>query len=213
MLHVVWDWNGTLFDDLHVVLDAVNAVMQTAGLPAITAEDYRDGYTRPVKAFYENLYGRGITDDEWNELDHVFHEAYGLGLHAAGLREDAEKALDVIDDLGGTQSILSMWRHHELLPLVEELGITGRFVLIDGLKGPGGGFKGPHLEDHLRRLNHGWEDTVVIGDAVDDAHAALEHDCRAILVDNGSHPRWALEQTGVPVADDLLDALRMTDLL
>jgi phosphoglycolate phosphatase-like HAD superfamily hydrolase len=31
--HVVWDWNGTLFDDFHVVVEAVNAGIEPLGLP------------------------------------------------------------------------------------------------------------------------------------------------------------------------------------
>ena len=212
MLHVVWDWNGTLFDDLHVVVEAVNEVMGQADLEPITMEDYRDRYARPVRRFYENLYGRPIGDAEWHELDHVFHEAYRWRLHEAGLRADAAAALDAIDSLGGTQSLLSMWRHDELLDLVQELGISDRFVLVDGLQGPGGGLKAPHLQVHLDRINHDWEETVLIGDAVDDADAALAHDCRVVLIDNGSHPRTVLEQVGAPVASDLLEALSLAGL-
>jgi len=212
MLHIVWDWNGTLFDDLHVIVGAVNAVLEDAGLPPITATEYRDGYTRPVKRFYENLYGRQIDADEWQNLDLVFHEAYRARIHAAGLRADAAAALDVIDAIGGTQSVLSMWRHGELIELVDELGIASRFVLVEGLRGPGGGFKAPHLGDHLAQLDHEWNDTVLIGDAIDDAHAALEHDCRVVLIDNGSHPRDALEEVGAPVATDLIEALGLAGL-
>src|SRR5690606_26466060 len=55
MPHVIWDWNGTLFDDGHLVIEGLNAVLADQGLPAMDAEAYRAAYTRPVQRFYERL--------------------------------------------------------------------------------------------------------------------------------------------------------------
>ena len=74
--HVVWDWNGTLFDDFHLVIEAVNAGIAPIGIGPITADDYRTHYTRPVKLFYERLAGRPISEAEWRDLDGRFHGAY-----------------------------------------------------------------------------------------------------------------------------------------
>ena len=62
-------------------------------------------------------------DVRYELWDEVFHVAYAEQLHAAGLTEDAHRALDRVDAAGITQSVLSMYRDHELVPLVEELGI------------------------------------------------------------------------------------------
>ena len=37
MRHVIWDWNGTLFDDLHIVVESVNASLAELGAPPIDA--------------------------------------------------------------------------------------------------------------------------------------------------------------------------------
>ena len=76
MRHVVWDWNGTLLDDLPLVVESVNVLMHDRGFAAITTEDYTTNYTRPVRLFYERLFGRAIDDDEWAHVDEVFHRAY-----------------------------------------------------------------------------------------------------------------------------------------
>ena len=62
MRHVIWDWNGTLVDDLPIVVDAVNASLAGIGAGPIVADDYRDHYTRPVRVFYDRLLGRAVTD-------------------------------------------------------------------------------------------------------------------------------------------------------
>ena len=33
--HVVWDWNGTLLDDLHCCIDVTNTLLTEYGLPVL----------------------------------------------------------------------------------------------------------------------------------------------------------------------------------
>ena len=212
MRHVVWDWNGTLLDDLPLVVDAVNAVLDEAGVPRIDADGYRAHYTRPVHTFYEQLYGRPIDEAEFARLDHVFHVAYDAGIaERARLAADATDALGLVAEAGRSQSLLSMYRHAQLVPLVRRMALHGHFTHVQGLTGPGGGHKQPHLEAHLRQVaDHAGNDpsrVLVVGDALDDAHAATAVGARCVLVASGSHPVVELEQAGVPVASSLLEAL------
>jgi phosphoglycolate phosphatase-like HAD superfamily hydrolase len=216
MRHIVWDWNGTLFDDQHLVLEGLGAVLDAAGLPRVDLATYQRLYTRPVQRFYERLFGRPIAPDEWERLDDVYHAGYRAALERAGLAADAELALGRVAATGRSQSLLSMWRHDELVPLVDRLGITGHFARIDGLRGPAGGLKAPHLEAHLRELVHLAGDdpseVLVIGDALDDAAAAAAIGARCVLYDGGSHPREELAAAGAPVASSLTGALELADV-
>jgi phosphoglycolate phosphatase-like HAD superfamily hydrolase len=213
MSHVVWDWNGTLFDDGHLVLEGLNAVLAAQGLPPMDAATYQATYVRPVHVFYERLFGRAMAPDEWQAIDDTFHAGYRAALERATLTADAHEALGAVEQVGATQSLLSMYRHDELVPLVDQLGIAGRFVRVDGLRGPGGGLKAPHLESHLQALVHLADDDpqriVVIGDALDDAAAASHVGARCVLYDGGSHPRAELERAGPPVAASLTEALEL----
>lgn len=209
--HVIWDWNGTLCDDLGLVLGALNDTLAGFEIEEVTEERYRALYCRPVDRFYERLLGRPVTADEWRFIDDHFHDVYLERLHAATLTHDAEVALEAVVAAGRTQSLLSMFRHDELVPLVERLGIASHFLRIDGLRGPGGGTKHVHLEAHLAAVAHAAGDdprrVVVIGDALDDALAASHVGARCVLYDGGSHPRAELEATGFPVVDRLADAV------
>jgi phosphoglycolate phosphatase-like HAD superfamily hydrolase len=211
MKHVVWDWNGTLFDDQHLVIEGLNAVLDEVGATRVDLATYQRLYTRPVRVFYERLLDRTIPDDEWRHLDEVYHRGYRDALDRADLAHDADVALRTVTSNDASQSLLSMWRHAELVPLVTELGIHDRFVRVDGLTGPGGGQKAPHLEAHLGAVAHTAGDdpgqVLVIGDALDDAAAAAHVGARCVLFDGGSHPRAQLETAGVPVASSLTEAL------
>lgn len=206
---IVWDWNGTLFDDLHVVLEAVNGGIGSFGLAPITLDDYRRHYTRPVKVFYDRLFGRAVTADEWRQLDHRFHLGYQELLEEARLTADAQAALEHARHAGASQSLLSMFPHDELVPLVEKMGVTGYFDRIDGLRGPPGDVKAVYLEQHLSTLigDEDPADVLVVGDTLDDAVAATHVGARCILYHNGAHHRDQLEAAGVPVVDSLMAAL------
>ena len=211
-MHIVWDWNGTLFDDLEVVVQSVNHGLEGFGAKPIDLDAYRSHYTRPVKLFYDRLIGRVISPDEWLAVDQVFHDAYRAALDQARPTADAAQALTTVASGGHTQSLLSMFPHLDLVPLVERLGISGFFDRIDGLsEGNPGDLKAEYLERHLRRLIAADDprSVVVIGDTPDDAIAASHVGARTILYDGGSHHRSDLEATGAVVASTLVGAVSL----
>src|SRR5919197_1465839 len=205
--HVVWDWNGTLFDDHVAVVAAVNDALASLGLPPIDADTYRSHYTRPVQRFYERLAGRPIAAGEWLALDDAFHDSYHAGLERLALAPDAVQALAAAEAAGLTQSLLSMWRHEQLVPLVERLGIGHFFLRVDGLRVPGGSEKKEHLVAHLAALEVEPSAAALVGDSIDDLEAARAVGAACVLYDGGSHHRHALEATGVPVVDTLSAAV------
>lgn len=209
MAHIVWDWNGTLFDDLHVVVEAVSMGVARFGIPPISLDDYRDHFTRPVKHFYDRLLGREVTEAEWRELDRLFHDGYREMLDRASLNRDARAALELARRTRHTQSLLSMFPHDELIPLVDTIGISGYFDRIDGLRGVPGDTKAAYLEAHMSVLIAGEDpaNVLVIGDTPDDAVAAAHVGARCVLYNGGSHHREELELLGVPVVDSLVEAL------
>ncbi|MBA4860279.1 HAD family hydrolase [Streptomyces sp. PSKA54] len=206
--HIVWDWNGTLFHDNDAVIGATNAAFAEIGLEPITLEQYREVYCVPIPRFYERLIGRLPTDAEWERMDAAFHRHYTAWRAACRLADGAEVLLADWRSAGHSQSILSMYGHNDLVPLVRGFGIEPHFVRIDGRTGPSGGSKAEHMVRHVAALA-GVEParTVVIGDAADDAIAARRVGAQAVLYTGGSHSRASLEVAGVPVVDSLAEAV------
>jgi phosphoglycolate phosphatase-like HAD superfamily hydrolase len=206
--HIVWDWNGTLFHDNDAIIGATNAAFAELGLAPLTMEEYRALYCVPVPKFYERLMGRLPTDAEWELMDGTFHRYYAEHRVRCGLTAGAAELLTGWRSAGRSQSILSMYVHDELVPLVRGFGIEAQFVRVDGRVGPSGGSKAEHMVRHLAALTDvDPARTVVIGDAADDAVAALHVGARAVLYTGGSHGRPSLEEVGVPVVDTLAEAV------
>ncbi|MGC2240961.1 MAG: HAD hydrolase-like protein [Acidimicrobiia bacterium] len=205
--HIVWDWNGTLLDDLEIVIESVNVGLESHGMPAIDADTYRHHFVRPVRSFYDSLFGRSVGDDEWRTLNETFHREYDRRAREAPLTTDSREALARVSDLGWTQSLLSMSAGDFLGEIVGHHQLASWFTRVDGVSWPDGGHKAVHLKTHLDSLSIDAGMVVVIGDTPDDAVAASEAGSTAVLYDGGSHHIERLMSHGVPVASTLLEAV------
>ncbi|SCF36897.1 HAD family hydrolase [Micromonospora mirobrigensis] len=209
--HLVWDWNGTLLNDLDLVVQATNTAFASAGGPAVTADEHRIRFRRPIADYYAEMLGRAVDAEAFGALDRIFHDAYRAGLTSCALADDATAAIAAWP---GSQSLLSMWFHEELVPTVHTYGLTPHFARIDGLRATvGGGPKAEWLAKHLAELGLAGHEVVLIGDSVDDADAALSVGARCVLYTGGlSHPE-TLRATPHPVADTLTQAVTLAQTL
>ncbi|MBS2962839.1 HAD family hydrolase [Actinocrinis puniceicyclus] len=212
--HIVWDWNGTLFDDQDLVVAATNASLAAIGVrQRITNDQYKDLYQRPMEDFYAALIGFAVSPAQWPVLDAAFGEHYLSHMRECGLSADALAAMDAWSPR--TQSLLSMFGHEDLLRLTGEMELHGRFHRIDGRPaeldfGP----KAKYLVQHLEQLRAHEpaltaDQVALIGDCADDAYAAFHVGARAVLYTGGSSSRTVLEQVGVPVVDSLSEAVAL----
>jgi phosphoglycolate phosphatase-like HAD superfamily hydrolase len=203
--HLVWDWNGTLLDDLTLVVAATNASIEAFGGQPVTAEEHRRDFRRPVVDYYAHVLGRPLDAEDFAQLDKVFQLAYARGMVECAL---SAGALEALAGWSGTQSLLSMWFHDSLVPTVRRYGLDRYFDRVDGLRDPiGGGSKAPHLAAHLTALGLVGPDCVLIGDSVDDAEAAASVGARCVLYTGGFTDPRRLRGVGVPVVDTLADAV------
>jgi phosphoglycolate phosphatase-like HAD superfamily hydrolase len=215
--HIVWDWNGTLFDDQEMVVDATNASLRAIGVDLhVTNERYQQLYRRPMEDFYAELVGFPMTDRQWPALDAAFADYYTAQLHDCGLNKDALAAMDAWSAGGPpprSQSLLSMYGHESLLRLTGEYELHARLHRIDGRPNdPDFGPKAKYLVRHFEHLQASdpeltADQVALVGDCADDAHAAFHIGAAAVLFTGGSSSRSVLEKVGVPVVDTLTEAV------
>jgi phosphoglycolate phosphatase-like HAD superfamily hydrolase len=203
--HLVWDWNGTLLDDFSLVVQATNSAFAAVGGRDVEPDEHRRRFRRPVAEFYAEILERAVDEDEFGKLDRIFHEAYRLGLTTMALAADAKEALTMWP---GSQSLLSMWFHDELVPALSTYGLDGHFTRVDGLRTEvGGHLKAGHLAAHLDSLDLTGADAVLIGDSLDDADAAASVGAAVVLYSGGFTDATRLRAVGCPVADTLVEAV------
>jgi len=206
--HVVWDWNGTLLDDVSLIAQVTSRTLEGLGCAPLDLDGYRRAYRRPITALYEHLLGRSLPPGEFERLDAAWHHQYSQGLGACRLFDDVADALAEVTALGWTQSLCSMFPDAELRAIVDRLAVAGHFLRIDGIRGSRGGRKEAHLREHIEALSLTGAEVVVIGDSLDDAEAAAACGAAAVLLTTGLHAEHDLRAAGVAVVDTVTAALR-----
>ncbi|MFF2954084.1 HAD family hydrolase [Kitasatospora sp. NPDC057965] len=207
--HVVWDWNGTIKDDLDDHVNALNATLPALGGDLVDRETYRAKHTVPIPNFYARLLGREITEQDWLASDGAFLDH--LRAQPVRIRDGAVELMTTLREAGHTQSLLSLCPHDTLLREVDEAGIGHFFVRVEGRTGASGGTKAAPLAAHLSALGLTGQGhrVLLVGDAVDDADAAHANGAQAVLYTGGLHHPAKLAAAGHPLADTLADAVAL----
>ena len=52
---IIWDWNGTLLDDVSICIDIMNEILGRRGLDKLTRKKYQQIFRFPVIDYYRQL--------------------------------------------------------------------------------------------------------------------------------------------------------------
>ena len=201
---VIWDWNGTLLDDVWTGSAAMNALLQKYHLPPLRdTAHYREVFCFPVSAYYDKL---GVGGDLFPVTSHEWMDEYYAREEKCTLREGAMKALQVFRDAGWRQVILSASKLDNLTRQVQRYGILPYFDAILGLDHIYATSKVDIGREWLKYQQVSPENCVMIGDTLHDAEVAQALSCRCILADGGHQARHVLDTAGCEIADGVLDA-------
>lgn len=202
---LIWDWNGTLLDDVDAGVNALNRMLAARGLPSITRTFYRAHFGFPVRPFY-TLIGMD-PDAEWDRICVEFH----ANLHAEPqhIRPDARAALAYARAHGMRQTILSALRQDLLLRDTAAADVQGFFEAIYGVDNLDGATKLSRGRDLLAKLSSSPPSTLFfIGDTLHDAEVATALGATPILVEGGHQDAPRLRAADCRVVPTLLDAVK-----
>lgn len=127
--HVIWDWNGTLLDDVEQVVEVIGQILSAHGLPPVSQEQYRDVFCFPISEYYRRL-GFDFNKEPFEVLSERFVKLYGAVATECSLHPGAEALFKALRDRGISQSVLSaaneghlkdLLAHHSLLPYFDHV--------------------------------------------------------------------------------------------
>jgi phosphoglycolate phosphatase-like HAD superfamily hydrolase len=205
--HVVWDWNGTLLDDLAATVIATRASLRGLSRVKVSVGEYRQIFARPVRPFHEALVGRALSDSEWCTVNDRFYDCYRRLESRVRLADGARIALESFHRAGIVQSVLSRTRHERLVAAVEKYELTDYFSIVDGATDHLDSSKSLALRRHLAVAGTDPESVVMVGDTVDDAAAAGTARLGCLLVAGCSFETMAKLQAAGQVVNDLSDVV------
>jgi phosphoglycolate phosphatase len=205
--HVIWDWNGTLLDDVDLARRVVDAMLLRRGLPGLDRTRYHEIFDIPITSYYERA-GFDFGLDPFAALADEFHSRYGARWRGCGLRLGAEAALAALRAGGVEQSVLSASQQAKLDEQVDHFGLRAYFREVAGIDDHHAGGKQAQGRALMRELACDPRRVLLVGDTVHDYEVAEEVGVSCVLIANGHQPRSRLERSGAPVLDSLGELMR-----
>ena len=206
---VLWDWNGTLLDDLALNLRVENELLRRRGLFERADKDYYlEHFGFPIIEFYRAL-GFDFSKEDYADVANEYADTYAAGLDSVCLFDDALPVIDALHDSGVRQVVISATEHELLRRQVARYDLTDHFETVLGSENNLGKSKVAVALDWLQRHGADPKRTLFVGDTIHDFETAAAIGCDCALVARGHNSRTRLEATGCPVFSDLRGVLRL----
>lgn len=175
--NILFDWSGTLVDDLPPVVEATNVVLTRYGLENMTREVFRREFSLPFTAFYERILpGVGI-----EELELVFRPAMAASTAPVSLIPGARQFLERSRKAGRRLFVLSSAPPEAVLAQAELLGLTPFFEAVyAGVRD-----KTLRISGILEERGLVPAETIMVGDMRHDVEAAKAAGIRSVAVLTG----------------------------
>lgn len=206
MKRIVWDWNGTLFDDLDLCFGCINRLLKSQDLkPLKDLDAYRHVFGFPIVDYYKRV-GFDFNQTSFEVLAHQYMEDYQEKSLMCSLFDDVLQTLDtnpypqVILSASKKDFLLQQTSLFHLEDYVDDiLGITDIY-----------GHSKVELAKTFRN-QYPLDDIWFVGDSKHDYEVAKSIGAHCVLVATGHQAKDVLEQIGVPVVDHLAESLEYID--
>lgn len=192
--YCIWDFNGTIFDDVGASISAVNTLLSERGLKTLDSKDkYQEVFDFPIIDYYRRI-GFDFDKEPYEVIAPLWVDLYLENSKKSGLFGDVISSLDFFEARGIKQSVLSASEKNMLTGQLRELGIYDRFEEIMGIDNIYAESKIALAKDWKQR--HEGERALFIGDTTHDYETAevLGADC--YLISAGHQPEYKLRAAG-----------------
>jgi len=206
--NIIWDWNGTLLDDIDICIEAMNILLKARSIPELTKNKYKQVFTFPVKNYYEQI-GFDFAKEPFDIPALQFIGYYQKLLPLANLFNDVDKVLSELENKGYQQFILSAMEQQNLNQSVKNLGIDQYFKTIAGIDNHYAHSKIDRGVSLIKKHKINTTETLMIGDTLHDLEVADRLGIHCILIAQGHQNYNRLNLNGNIVLSELSKLLEI----
>lgn len=199
---IIWDFNGTLLNDMQVCIGCMNTMLKERNLPALDLIRYRDIFTFPVRDYYLSL-GFDFQKEPFEIPAHQFIDLYRENLHLAPLQTDSVDILDYFRRHQIQQVILSAMEQEFLVDTLNSKGILNYFDKVAGITNHLGEGKLEMAIELVKNLDKKPGELCLIGDTVHDYEVARGSGIPCILIAHGHQSFERLNQLDCLVLENM----------
>ena len=198
---VVWDWNGTIVDDVNTSLLSVNDMLIKRNLPTITIQQYHEYLDTPIYKFYEHIFD--LNKITFDVIQSEFNSGYNKYISDNPLNDGAIAVMKMLKEIDIKQVIVSSSNQDIVQKGAEKFGVAEYMNYISGSSDNFVGSKVERAIGVISKITTDYSKVVVIGDTLHDCQLANEIGADCILLSTGHQSKADLQTTGKPVIDSL----------
>jgi phosphoglycolate phosphatase len=201
---LIWDWNGTLLDDVNMCVNVMNILLDKYSLPSLSCERYKQVFDFPVKDYYARL-GFNFEELPFENVGHEFMDGYFKELPNSPLFPEVSVLLEEFKAMDMSQLILSAMEHNALEDSLTEKGIRPYFSIVQGIDNHLANGKVELAKGLIKSSGFSAEESLFIGDTVHDLHVAQTIGSPCVLIAKGHFSKERLLNEHDLVFDSLGD--------
>ncbi len=203
---ILWDFNGTLLNDVDCSIKSMNTLLEKRGLSKIKSVDqYRSIFTFPVYDYYVKL-GYDFSKESFEDISIEFIANYDLNFKDCKLNDKMNEILTLMKEHQISNNILSASKQDALIDQVAYLGVEDQFDQILGISDIYARSKVDLAQKWFENSSYKANEILFIGDTNHDAEVAKAIGCNCILLSYGHQSKEVLSTTNCKIintADEL----------
>lgn len=199
---IIWDWNGTLLDDLDLSLYSVNVLLEERNLPKLTTDRYKEIFGFPVVNYYVKA-GFDFENEPFEIPARQYVKLYGAGESELKLFPDVIDTLTFFKEKNYRQIVLSAMKDDNLKKMIHNRKISHFFEGIFGIKDNYAREKVSLGKEVVKNLGLNPSECIMIGDTLHDAEVAEQCGFNCILFSGGHVSKQRLETKKTKIIDSL----------
>ena len=199
---IIWDWNGTLLDDLDLSLESVNVLLKERNIPTLSIEKYKDIFGFPVVDYYVKA-GFDFEKEAFEVPAKQYVKLYAAGASELKLFPDVVDTLTFFKENNYRQIVLSAMKDDNLKLMIHNAEISHFFDGIFGIKDNYAREKVSLGKQVVENLKLNPAECLMIGDTLHDAEVSEQCGFNYILFSGGHVSKQRLETKGKKIINSL----------
>ena len=196
---IIFDFNGTIYNDLPISVKIANYYLKQAHKPLTNVEEYRQEFEFPAINYYKKK-GLVIKDEDFDYYKNDYPQRY-LANETISL---APHAHEVLTELKKTYhlALISILNEEILQKQCVQFKIAPYFEAILGQNNVDSASKLETAQHFAKENNLPPKKILFIGDTMHDYEVAADLGAACLLYDQGYQSHQILETSGCPVISD-----------
>ena len=146
---IIWDYNGTVIDDVDTTVAAVNDMLLARNLPPTDKETYIRTLVMPLDKYYETV---GICNIDVSVLSVEFRKNFLKNQHLSKIFDDFFPVIDTVKKHRIKNILMSSLYEKYLSEETKKYKISGYFDDIIGMKDTSVGTKTQNAAKYIKKV-------------------------------------------------------------